>query len=851
MIRLRLIFLTLFVLIVSQSNAQYNYGLRFKSKEVEKKFRTGLDLTKTGAISFNTSFKISFDLSFRSFDGFGYILRLKDTKTNSQLDLICKFDKVSPGLYLVFNKKEVEKSISLSKINDNLNRWNTATIEYDSHSGRIELTFNNDKISEIITLKGRSSFSLGFGVVNNYGFDTKEVPFISIRSISILTDGTPTHHWELNEQEGNLSKDSISGKVAEITNPEWEIFHHAKWKFINAIKLSEKPKIAYDKKKERIYMVCDHNKIYFYDLKNERFDSIGYAGNPPVNEKDNQFIITDDSRLLVYSQVVDNLSVFDSNKGLWEPQMNMHDSLPVYWHHNKLINPVTQNVTTICGYGFYTYKSNILEYSETEKKWQKINITGDTIYPRYLSALGPNPENKFQYYLFGGLGNKTGDQLLGTRFFYDLYLIDFKLNTIKRVWQLKFNNQHDITPVNSLIVDQDQASFYTLCFAHQDEKSYLKILKASLTSPGYELVGDSIPYYFIDVQSYADLFYWSSSRKMVAITSCQTNENLNEINIYTIQTPPGNLIPINNTLKTQSILSLFQYIFIIISILFITIIIILFRKKIKRNRSENHPIEKAFHDIENDNPIKIETPAPNSINLFGGFQVIDSKGVNITYRFSPTLKELFILILLHSKNNNKGISSVELRETLWPDKQIESANNNRGVNIAKLRSILNDLGNQEIIHENSFWKLKLNEPIFCDYYYVTSLINENEASYFMTSKNLHPLLKHLKRGNILPDIETEWLDKYKSDTENDIVHLLEFLVKHYEMSKEAGEVLEIANTIFLFDQCNETAIKYKCRVLNQLGKHGLAIKTYHDFATKYKSLFGEEFKENFKQLLKD
>ncbi|MCO5266624.1 MAG: hypothetical protein M9948_12205, partial [Lentimicrobium sp.] len=237
MIRLRLIFLTLFVLIVSQSNAQYNYGLRFKSKEVEKKFRTGLDLTKTGAISFNTSFKISFDLSFRSFDGFGYILRLKDTKTNSQLDLICKFDKVSPGLYLVFNKKEVEKSISLSKINDNLNRWNTATIEYDSQSGRIELTFNDDKISEIITLKGRSSFSLGFGVVNNYGFDTKEVPFISIRSIRILTDGTPTHHWELNEQEGNLSKDSISGKVAEITNPEWEIFHHAKWKFINAIKL--------------------------------------------------------------------------------------------------------------------------------------------------------------------------------------------------------------------------------------------------------------------------------------------------------------------------------------------------------------------------------------------------------------------------------------------------------------------------------------------------------------------------------------------------------------------------------------------------------------------------------------
>lgn len=849
--RLRILFLTLLALNFSQLYAEYNYGLRFRSKDVEKKYRTGLDVTKTGAISFDQGFKISFDLSFRSFDGFGYILRLKDDKTGAQLDLISKFDKVSPGLYLVFNRKEFEKSIDLSKISSNLNRWNSVTIEYNAQSGIVELTFNEEKISEKIYYPGNSAFFLGFGVVNNYGFDTKEVPFISIRSVSIFTDGKHKHHWELNDQDGNISKDSFTGKEAGITNPEWEISHHAKWKFMSSIRLSEKPKIVYDDNLERIYMVGDGQKIYFYDLNNNRFDSIIYSGNPPLNEKDNQIVISADSRLLVYSHVVDNLSVFDSEKNTWSQQVNMHDSLPTHWHHNKLINPVNNNVTTLCGYGFYKYKCDVLEFDAVQKKWQKISFSGDSIYPRYLSALGQNPADSYQYYLFGGLGNITGDQLLGTRFYYDLYRLDFKDKTIKRIWDLQLLNTTDITPVNSLWVDEDQTSFYTLCFTHTDEKSFLKILKASLSEPVYEFVGDSIPYYFIDVQSYADLFYWKSHRKMVAITLSRINDNQNEISIYSIQTPPGNLNPVKLVPEQTQIRSLLIYMILVAGILIVVILFLFYRRRIKKHKLTNPAANVEYKVNGIKNSFKAEPLRPGSINLFGGLQVIDYKGVNISYRFSPTLKELFILLLLYSGDDSKGISSTELREILWPDKQIDSANNNRGVNIAKLRSILNDLGDLEIIHENSFWRLKSSDKIFCDYFNVTKLLNEHDLQYFMVTENICQLLKYLKRGDILPDIQTEWIDKYKSETGNAIVAMLELLLPQYEMNKQSGIIPEIANTIFLFDQCNETAIKYKCRALNQLGKHGLAIKTYDDFASKYLSLYGEEFKENFKNLLKD
>jgi two-component SAPR family response regulator len=849
--RITILFLTFLFLNICQLYAEYNYGLRFKSKDVEKKFRTGLDITQTGAISFNQGFRITFDLSFRSFDGFGYILRLKDVKTGAQLDLISKSDKASPGMYLVFNKKEIEQSINLSKISNDLNRWNSIAIQYDAQTGIVELTFNDETISEQINYPGNSDFFLGFGVVNNYGFDTKEVPFISIRDVSIYTDGKHKYCWPLNEQEGSISKDSFTGKEAELKNPEWELPHHARWMFLNSIKLSEKPKIAYDNSRERIYLVCDGNKIYYHDLKDNRFDSIVYSGNPPLNEKDNQFIITEDSKLLVYSHVVDNLSVFDREGAKWSQQIEMHDSLPTYWHHNKLINPLNNKVTTICGYGFYKYNSDILEFDEIQKKWQKTDFSGDSIFPRYLSALGQNQANKDQFYLFGGLGNKSGDQVLGTRFYYDLYLIDFRVKSIKRIWDLQGLKTADFTPVNSLWIDEDQKSFYTLCFAHNDEKSSLKILKASLTSPEYEFIGDSIPYYFIDVQSYADIFYWKSHRKMVAVTSCMTGDGRYEIIFYSIQTPPGNLEPEEVISEKKSFQSHFKFIFLIGLVLILIIAFYFFRKKIFKKRVDNPSAVVNYLATGLKNPCKAEPLNPGSINLFGGLQIIDNKGQNITYRFSPTVKELFVLILLHSDNPGNGISSVELREILWPDKQIESANNNRGVNIAKLRSILGDVGGLEIIHENSSWRLKADNTIFCDYFYISELISENDLQYFLSEENIFQLLKYLKRGDILPEIQTEWIDKHKSEIDNEIVALLEMLMQQFEMNKQPGIVLEIANTVFLFDQCNETAIKYKCRALNHLGKHGLAVKTYDEFALKYESLYGEEYKENIKNLLKD
>lgn len=829
--------------------SQVNYGLRFKSKEVITKNRTGLDITSNGPISYQNSFKIQFDISFRNYRDFGYIFRLKELNSGNQIDLLCKLDEASPGFYLVLNKKETEAKIKLNNlIRQPTNEWNKLEAEFNSKTGLIQLCFGGEKISEKIKFPSNSEFVLAFGVVNNYDFETKEVPYISMKDLSIDIDGNPKYCWPLNSHNGSLIIDTINNKQATILNPEWEIYHHSKWKYFNGIKLAEKAQITYDKEKEIVWLVCENNKMYYLDLNTNRFDSIIYKGLPPVYEDDNQIIVTNNSKIVTYSHQDNRTSTFDNEGAKWNPEFTKHDSLPKYWHHNKLINPLDNKIVTLCGYGFYTYKNDIMFFNDSIEEWINLKFDGDTIFPRYLSALGQNPKNREQFYLFGGLGNKSGDQVLGTQFYYDLYLIDFKKKVIRRIWDLNFKNEFDITPVNSLIVDNKSDCFYTLCFPHNDERTYLQVLKASLTKPEYALIGDSIPYFFSDIQSYADLFYWNSTNKLVAITSSKSGNSKNDIKIYTLQFPPGSLNVIKGIEQKTSWIDQKIIIPFFALVVFISLIIIYIRKR-KNNHTKNNDAHKAISDPLMEG-IKTRTAEASSINLFGGFQVIDKRGKDITYRFSPTLKELFLLMFLYSFKGSKGISSNKLQEILWPDKSSSSAKNNRGVNIKKLRSVLPDIGEIEIIYESPYWRLALANNIFCDYLYVSEVINNQSPINFDDNTLLRKLLSYLKRGNMLANIETEWLDKFKGEISTKIVQFLELHLQNSDIKSHSNIIIEIANVIALFDQLNETALCYKCKVLNSLGEHSLALSAYNNYTKLYLHVYSEEYTIAFKQLIK-
>lgn len=79
------------------------------------------------------------------------------------------------------------------------------------------------------------------------------------------------------------------------------------------------------------------------------------------------------------------------------------------------------------------------------------------------------------------------------------------------------------------------------------------------------------------------------------------------------------------------------------------------RRRQKRLKASNRiEILTSFGDEGE----KVKLPRYNAVYLFGGLQVFDRNGEEVSQRFSPLLRELFVLLILRSAEN--GISSEEL-----------------------------------------------------------------------------------------------------------------------------------------------------------------------------------------------
>jgi two-component SAPR family response regulator len=237
----------------------------------------------------------------------------------------------------------------------------------------------------------------------------------------------------------------------------------------------------------------------------------------------------------------------------------------------------------------------------------------------------------------------------------------------------------------------------------------------------------------------------------------------------------------------------------------------------------------------------------SSITLLSNFNVIDDLGVDVTKHFTSVTTQIFLLCLLASIKNGKGISSQELRNLLWYNKDDDSARNNRNVNVSKLRLILKNLSGFEISNNNSYWTITLDKEIFCDYKNVLSLIKNIENEVDTRKDLLNELLNLSSFGVLLPNIQLEWLDEYKAEYSNLIIEKLFQIMEREDVKQDLILVVKIANVVLLHDSIDEEAIIKKCYALYHLGKKGKAKQCFDKFTEDYRNLLGTEYKYTFNQ----
>jgi two-component SAPR family response regulator len=851
--------LSVFLILCCNKSFSQSYGLGFYSHEVVQDQRTGLDLSPGKTLCFDSSFELTFDLSFMPArdDYFGYILRFIDSN-NQNIDLIYDKDPNEKNHFrLIIGDK-------FSKIAFNIppgplfNSWNTIKFRFDYDKQLLKLSYGSFSSQTSLALKKGDCFKMLFGANEYLSFKTTDVPPMKIKNVKVSEGSDLRYTWLLDEYDGQIAREQVSNKNALVVNPLWVKKLHHEWQLLQNLTVKGPASVAFDPENE-VLNVVGIDSLYKYHIKSGQLARIDYLSGNQNLLRGNQSLFDDKNKRLLNFYIDQKVvSTFDTIHKKWSRNFDLNTPITDFWQYNKFYSETDSSLYLIGGYGHFFYKNQIQRFHFPSGTWQTVQLSGDRFTPRYLAALGKTKQGA---YIFGGYGSSTGQQMLNPRNLYDLLYFDVKQRSMKKIYELKIDGEHFVF-ANSLIINEKSNTYYALIFPKHKYKSNLQLIQGSLSKPEYKLSGSPIPYLFHDINSFADLFYCTESKRFVAVTLFRDESDRTHIQIYSLYSPP-----INADIKL--IAGSKKSIYIIISILLAAVVGGWF---IYTRRRKQHAFAVAAADLNTETTSTVPTSSvsanpdaiisdpvrpvaekkmieecKSSIFLFGDMQVFDKQGQEITKQFTPLIKELFLVILLYTIRWERGISSEKLKELLWFDKSDESARNNRSVNIAKLKSILEKVDHCMVSKETGYWKINCDfESTYVDYQQYFAIIKDKKK---LNKEKISELAKIIKRGSFLPNTSYEWMDQFKAEISNEIIDTYLHFAHSIAIADDPELLIELANYIFYFDSINEEAMAIKCKALVHLGKHSQSKITYENFCKEYKVLYGDDFDTSFNDML--
>ena len=245
-------------------------------------------------------------------------------------------------------------------------------------------------------------------------------------------------------------------------------------------------------------------------------------------------------------------------------------------------------------------------------------------------------------------------------------------------------------------------------------------------------------------------------------------------------------------------------------------------------------------------PPQIAEQPRNQIRLFGEFSVLDREGEEIAPLFTPKIKQLFLLLLVHSTRGMNGISSHALTEQIWGgEASSKNSKSLRSVSILKLRKILERLDQVELLFISNRYLLQCSGSLYCDYICCLKLLEQpiNDRATF------EQFLAIISRGEIFGEESYAWLDDTKSYICNAAVDVLTRFISCYSVKTDSDQLIRLAEQILRNDPCNEEALVCKVRALVQQNHLKSARYTYQRFTALYEELYGEPFPQSFEAIL--
>ena len=836
----------LFCILAGPISSYAQYGLAFASHEVVLDQRTGIDLSEGTSLCFRNEVELSFDLSFlrNHVDYFGYVVRIIiNDQTNIDL-LYDRQDSIEHHFRIVLGEQFSSIAFNIDSV-QLFHEWNRIRIKVNPSAGKLTVSCADKVFSESIDLPRRNCLKVLFGDNNYREFKTNDVPPMKIRDVRLIEGGKLVHHWPFDEETGNRIADAVKGTTAVISNPHWIKRRHYEWELLNEVRIGGQASTAFDPRTERIFVVGRDSLVQFHVPSGQR-QNFKYAEGPLWLINGSQsFFDTTQNQLLNISIDQHKVSVFDSKSLTWSENFTYPGVGTSYLHFNKFYSPVDSSLYFVNGYGHFEFRNEIHRYT-LDGRWLSVEPEGDTLTPRYLAALGATANGA---YILGGYGSVSGQQMLNPRNLYDLLFFDSNKRTLSKRYEFD-PGEEDFVWSNSLVIDEAADQFYGLTFPKHQYNANLQLVAGSLSQPDIKKLGGHIPYLFHDIRSFADLYYFPDSKRFVAVTLYHDEEDVTTAKIYSLYDPPLAHNATKAHARNEWFVRNVGYLGLGLGVLALVGGYLIIRKKRKRAalRVDTQPLTVTREEKPQHAPVFAEKQRQqNSIFLFGGdLQLFDTVGTDITRNFTPLIKELFLVILLHTIRWGRGISSEKLTEQFWFDKSVESARNNRSVNIAKINTILEKMGDAKVSKQTGYWRFEAADTVFIDYQNYLAIVNNKGLLDKARVKELSAIVQ---RGGFLSETDYEWLDSFKADVSIQVINTYMRYAENARIADDPEFMIELANNIFFFDPVHEEAMIIKCKALAAMGNHSLATQTFDSFCNEYRQIYGEGFAKDYKTIL--
>ena len=681
-----------------------------------------------------------------------------------------------------------------------------------------------------------------------------DMPTFAIRNLKLEGDRSHSYTFPLNENEGEEVHTSTGKVLGTVVNPVWLINGSYHWEKLFEYSFQTPSGITFEPDSQRL-IIFSQDSLLTYNLLKRQPQKYSYSNKLPVKlQLATHFMNTTDGKLYVYE--LNNLplgdatvAALDLNNQEWK-QTGVA-ALPVQLHHHDgFWDETTRKYLVFGGFGNKRFNNTFLEYDIEGDRWDTLSYFGDRIIPRYFSGMAVN-KNREHIYVFGGMGNESGEQSVGRNYLHDLYLLDRKQQSVRRLWQNA--SDHRLVVARDMILTPDEKYIYALCYPEYLSDTYLQLYRLTVDDGTMKALGDSIPMRSEEIMTNANLYYNSLTHEYYCTTTEFDKKGHTVIRTYVLSAPPVSLDEIRSYGSRSSLEIRWLWIMAGIGVLLLAGGVLFVRKK--RGKQRNAVLESSSVLMsppvgrEPDKSVQgKETLAkedfesslvrPNAVYLFGPFTVIDRNGRDITHLFSSRLRQVFIYILLHSTHN--GVLSASLNEVFWPDKPDDKVKNLKGVTINQIRKNLAELDGVELVHDKGYFRLVFTD-CYCDYFRFRTLKNAEEV------ENELGIL--LMRGKFLDGMDAGMMDHFKQKVEEFLSSFLPLEIERLYQQHKYDAVIRFCNVLFRVDPVNELALAYGMHALNHTGSSQEAILQYSLFVREYRQMMNEEYSTSYAELM--